>query len=122
MQLSNDFQLSNKLGIKSCQNWDARFHGLTHKIIVPCKLVPIFRWWSHLPNLLQGLPWRIPTPSVTLTTDASLMAWGAHMGGQKVQGAWTQSQSYFHINLLEMLAVFKALKAFQLSNKLSFVA
>jgi ribonuclease HI len=103
------------------QSRDARIHGLQHRIMIPCRLVPIFRWWAHLPNLTQGLPWKDPKPSVTVTTDASLRAWGAHMGVSKVQGAWTYNQSKLHINVLEMLAVFKALKAFQLANKMVLI-
>jgi ribonuclease HI len=103
------------------QNRDARIHGLSHKIMIPCKLVPVLRWWTSPTNLRQGLPWRNPSPSVTLTTDASLMAWGAHMDGHKVQGTWTSLQSQFHINVLEMLAVFKALKAFRLFNRVVLV-
>jgi hypothetical protein len=79
---------------------DARIHGLSHKIMVSRALLPILRWWAHVPNLTQGLPWKSPKPAVTLTTDASLQAWGAHMQNQ-----------------LEMLAVLKALKAFQVKNK-----
>jgi ribonuclease HI len=103
------------------QNRDARIHGLSHKIMIPNRLVSVLRWWTLLPNLLKGLPWRSPKPSVILTTDASLRAWGAHMDGLKVQGTWTAQQSRFHINVLELLAVFRALKAFQVYNKVILV-
>jgi ribonuclease HI len=96
---------------------DARIHGLDHRIMVPRKLLPTFQWWTSLSNLLAGLPWQSPKPSEILTSDASLMAWGAHMGELKVQGSWSPHQRTFHINVLEMLAVFKALKAFQVRNK-----
>jgi hypothetical protein len=96
---------------------DARIHGLFHKIMIPCKLVPVLQWWASEANLVCGLPWREPQPSVMLTTDASMKAWGAHMGDLKVQGTWSSVQSTWHINILEMLAVFKALKAFQVFNK-----
>jgi ribonuclease HI len=96
---------------------DSRIHGLSHKIMVSRALLPTLQWWAHIPNLTQGLSWKTPVPSVTLTTDASLEAWGAHMQKYKVQGKWSKSQKSWHINVLEMLAVFKALKAFQIRNK-----
>jgi ribonuclease HI len=99
------------------QNRDAKIHSLSHKIMIPCKLVPVFRWWASMSNLTQGLPWNPPSPSVTLTTDASLKAWGGHLGDLRVQGRWTPLQSLNHINVLEMLAVFKALKAFQVTHQ-----
>jgi ribonuclease HI len=76
-------------------------------------------WWSDLNNLTMGLHWKIPKPSITMTTDASLLAWGAHADGKTVQGKWTMHQSLLHINVLELMAVQRGLKAFQsfLRNK-----
>jgi hypothetical protein len=80
----------------------------------PGKLVSVLRWCTSMANLMKGLPWRSLNPSVSLTTDASLKAWGAHniMDDHKVQGDWTPQQSQYHINVLEMLAVFKAFGKF----------
>ncbi len=47
-----------------------------------------------------------------LTTDASLMGWGAVMSGRSTLGLWEGPHLMWHINCLEMLAVFKALKHF----------
>jgi ribonuclease HI len=44
--------------------------------------------------------------------DASKTAWGAHCGSQTVQGSWNPHQQALHINLLELMAVWNALKAF----------
>ncbi|XDV44749.1 hypothetical protein PO909_012989 [Leuciscus waleckii] len=49
---------------------------------------------------------------VTLTTDASLTGWGAIMSGRSAQGLWQDHHLLWHINCLEMLAVFQALKHF----------
>jgi ribonuclease HI len=95
---------------------DARIHGLSHKIMISRSILPTLQWWAQVSNLRKGLTWKSPKPSVMLTTDASLEAWGAHMGEHKVQGRWAQVQRSWHINLLEMLAVFKALKAFQIKD------
>lgn len=39
-----------------------------------------------------GLPWCIPKPSIMMTMDASLKAWGAHLLGMMVQYRWSQHQ------------------------------
>ncbi|XP_067241145.1 uncharacterized protein [Chanodichthys erythropterus] len=47
-----------------------------------------------------------------LTTDASLTGWGAIMNGRSAQGLWEDHHLSWHINRLEMMAVFLALKHF----------
>ncbi len=47
-----------------------------------------------------------------LTTDASLTGWGAILEGRSRQGLWKNHHLSWHINRLEMLAVFLALKNF----------
>ncbi|KAL0147122.1 hypothetical protein M9458_057646, partial [Cirrhinus mrigala] len=49
---------------------------------------------------------------VTLATDASLTGWGAVMSGRSARGLWSGRHLIWHINCLEMLAVFRALKYF----------
>ncbi len=47
-----------------------------------------------------------------LTPDASLTGWGAILDGRSSQGLWKGQHLSWHINRLEMLAVFLALKNF----------
>ncbi|KAL0154495.1 hypothetical protein M9458_048758, partial [Cirrhinus mrigala] len=47
-----------------------------------------------------------------LATDASLTGWGSVMNGHPAHGLWSGPQLTWHINCLEMLAVFRALKHF----------
>ncbi len=49
---------------------------------------------------------------VTLATDTSLTGWGAVMTGHPAHGLWSGRHITWHINCLEMLAVFRALKHF----------
>jgi ribonuclease HI len=49
---------------------------------------------------------------VVLQTDASLLGWGAVMNDSKTGGIWNYDEKENHINYLELLAVFYALKAF----------
>ena len=52
------------------------------------------------------------SPDVSIKTDASLDGWGATLNSSVTGGRWTQEESEFHINYLELLACFLALKAF----------
>lgn len=45
-------------------------------------------------------------------TDASLTGWGATLDGRPAQGEWEGHQLGWHINCLELTAVFLALKYF----------
>jgi hypothetical protein len=53
-----------------------------------------------------------PREKVLLLTDASLEGWGAHFGDHMVSGKWTKTEKRNFINVLEMWAVERALKAF----------
>ena len=48
----------------------------------------------------------------TIYTDASKTGWGAAMDNSSTGGAWTEEESRCHINLLELLAIFLALKCY----------
>ncbi|KAM7166314.1 uncharacterized protein RBU57_007209 [Macrochelys suwanniensis] len=61
-------------------------------------------FWNSLPTR--------PPPSVTITTDASLIGWGAHLGHHNVQGKWSPTETRLHINLLELRAVHNACRHF----------
>ena len=51
-------------------------------------------------------------PTVTLTTDASKLGWGAVLDTQSTGGLWSSTESQNHINYLELLAVFLGLQTF----------
>ena len=70
------------------------------------------RWWSRPALLLAGKPFQRPPPTEIISTDASLLGWGAHLGEHRLHGTWRRSQSLLHINKLELLAVTLALKGF----------
>ena len=55
-----------------------------------------------------------PPPTKTITTDASMLGWGCVMDGYDGSGGmWSAVEVTHHINLLELLAAFFALKAFR---------
>ncbi|XP_067245130.1 uncharacterized protein, partial [Chanodichthys erythropterus] len=68
--------------------------------------------WKDPRFLSQGPVLGATTRRVMLTTDASLTGWGAIMSGRSAQGLWEDHQLSWHINRLEMMAVFLALKHF----------
>lgn len=57
-----------------------------------------FQWWSFCKVVFE---------------DASLRGWEALFGGVVVWGVWTSAQNQLHINHLEMLAAFLAMKIFR---------
>ena len=66
-------------------------------------------WWSLCSNLLVGRPFGPLQPSVQLTTDASTTGWEAHIPDLTTNGHWSPEDACLHINILELLTVFKAL-------------
>ena len=50
--------------------------------------------------------------SIEIFSDASLSGWGACCKGQRVHGHWNKQEKKHHINILELMAVFFALKCF----------
>ena len=90
--------------------WRASIHSLNHLVMVPASLLPCCQWWLVEENLSQGRPFQEPTPTVTVTTDASQEGWGGHssLGGSDMlfSGLWNRRQKHLHINVLELRAVF----------------
>ena len=69
-------------------------------------------WWMVRDHLLEGTPFGTPTPDLRLYSNASRAGWGAHLPDQSVSGVWSHQESSLHINLLELKALFLALRAF----------
>ena len=71
------------------------------------------QWWTNLSNLKRGSPLHQKECNLLLFTDASLKGWGAHLEHHTASGLWNQVESRLHINILELKAVFLALKSFE---------
>ena len=67
-------------------------------------------WWIDSADTLYK-PICNTLPELTLFTDASNQGWGSVLNKCRIGGQWTTLEANNHINYLEMLAVFLALKA-----------
>ena len=72
---------------------------------------PHLEWWTVDEHLLEGVPFGTFRPSLSVTTDASLGGWGAFCEYRTLAGVWTAEESGLHINVLELEAVVRAVKA-----------
>lgn len=69
-------------------------------------------WWFDNVEKLNGKPIRFKSVSIWIETDASNSGWGAHVNGLFAGGRWNTLESTNHINYLELLAIFFALRSF----------
>ena len=76
------------------------------------------QWWTTME--LWSLGTSICThslPALVLESDAFRNGWGAQCMETSTVGAWSFTEAQFHINYLELLAVFLALKTFVNNQK-----
>lgn len=68
-------------------------------------------WWIQvLPNSFRSIQ-NIVKHDREMFTDASLLGWGAFCEGVETKGTWSANFLSYHINLLELYAVYFGLKA-----------
>ncbi len=80
------------------------------KIKVTRRCLRALDMWKKPWFLSKGPVLGAPCRRVMLTTNASLTGWGVVMSGCSAQGLWEDPHLTWHINWLEMLAGFQALK------------
>lgn len=69
-------------------------------------------WWlKNLPNSYGNI--EKASFDQTIYSDASLLGWGAATGHLTTGGKWSHRESQYHINALELLAAFFAIKSFK---------
>lgn len=69
-------------------------------------------WWAAPNRLTQELSLELPHRQI-LTTDASLVGWGAHLREDWVEGTWSREETSQSINWLELRAIRLVLQHFQ---------
>ena len=70
-------------------------------------------WWQNPANVMKGSYLHPKDHSIQLFTDASNEGWGAHLEQSSTQGLWSPQEKGLHINVLELKAVFLALRRFK---------
>ncbi len=85
---------------------------LSVKCILDQKAREDLNWWLSSLDSVNGKPISPRTPDIIIYSDASLKGWGAYSSGRKARGPWTSEQKHLHINELELLAAFNALRSF----------
>lgn len=92
------------LALQKTEHYDAKFR--------PSKeILPDLDWWlkniSIAKNSIGSLNY-----DLEIFTDASLTGWGAYCNQNRVNGNWKECEKSFHINYLELMAIFLSLKCF----------
>ncbi len=92
--------------LREKKNWDA--HLSLHQ-----EALDDLKWWASI-KTFPSSPIVFEHPNLEIESDSSLEAWGATSAGVKTGGRWSKKdlQLYQHINQLELVAAFLALKSF----------
>ena len=69
-------------------------------------------WITNNITSYNGVPILTSVPTMLIECDASSRGWGARCNSCDTGGLWSQAETQFHINYLETLAAFFALKCF----------
>ena len=77
-------------------------------------IIAHLNWWQNPQNVLKGADLHPQEHNVQVFTDASNVGWGAHLNQDSIKGLWSDLEKSLHINVLELKAVFLALKHFRL--------
>ena len=99
------------------ENWDA-------PITLSNSALDDIKWWLNCDLSLPPSSLASFSPTHQIETDASLKGWGAYSHSSSfTQGKWSTHESHFHINYLELLAVFLGIQSlFPGSSPISLLA
>lgn len=81
------------------------------KVKLPKNILNDLNWWINNIYIIDR-PIKNKNYAMEIYTDASRTGWGACCNGSRVNGSWKESELQFHINYLELLSIFLALKCF----------
>ena len=85
----------------------------SRRVTVTETCMQALRQWKVAAFLSEGVPVGRIISRKVITTDASLKGWGATFEGRTARGLWDRSMKTAHINYLELMAVFLAVKHFE---------
>ncbi|CAJ0944457.1 unnamed protein product [Ranitomeya imitator] len=89
--------------------WDRSVFSLDRPIRLSFRVRRSLNWWPTSPFISQGRSF-LPVHWQVVTTDASLIGWGAVFRHLTVQGRWSPQESSLPINVLEIRAIFLSLR------------
>ena len=69
-------------------------------------------WWARTTKTYNSAPLIQPPPDLVIETDASLLGWGVRCQELHTRGLWSVEEQKMHINALELLAIFLAIRTF----------
>ena len=85
--------------------------GRDRKVPFPPQLKTSLRRWLRPGTFQMSVPFRPPPISIRIFSDASHQGWGAHSSsGECVRGNWSVTMRTCHINILELVAIYLALR------------
>ena len=90
--------------------WRKESQGLDILIPFPQELKRDLAWWMSPERLKKGVSLETISPTLMMFTDASRQSWGAMLGEHRISGDWSAKEKREHINVLELRAIFYALK------------
>lgn len=89
-----------------------KYEDYEAKIKLTEVILPDLHWWERNISLTYNLLRPHKKFGLEIYTDASRTGWGAVCNNQRANGAWKDEELSFHINYLELLAVYLGLKCF----------
>ncbi|KAJ1211174.1 hypothetical protein NDU88_006535 [Pleurodeles waltl] len=98
--------------------WDRKFQwaqhqeNLTDMVQISGGTVKDLQWWLVNCDWVKGRLLSLSQPDLMIVADASLLGWGGHLGKAEIRGLWSPAESGLHSNLLEIRAIWLALKEF----------
>lgn len=92
------------LNLKENNNFDSYMN-------IPDYIIPDLLWWlNNIDNSIKTI--KNDNYCIEIFSDASTTGWGAACNGEATGGQWSTIEKTNHINYLEILAAFLALKCF----------
>lgn len=95
-------------------HWRSSQDRLIERIPLVVFLDPFLKKRTKPSNVRERNPLQLPAPQLNIFTDASINGWGAYCGRQSAVGQWLATETTWHINELEFLAIQKAVLFFLL--------
>ncbi|CAD6218299.1 GSCOCG00011431001-RA-CDS, partial [Cotesia congregata] len=97
-----------------------KFNGGNYerKILITDSMMEDLVWW-RINAIIGSCPIRTHKYTLEIFSDSSLSGWGCYCKGKEAFGFWNKEERKNHINYLELLAAFFAIKCFtsKLSNQ-----